>query len=95
MRLDGPLLLVGCGKMGGALLTGWLEQGLAAAQVLIVEPFDAAREALAAKGMVCATHLDELDEAVAPAVVVLAVKPQHMTDALPVYRRLALSLIHI
>ena len=89
MRLGGPLLLVGCGKMGGALLAGWLEQGLAAAEVLVIEPFDEARAALTAKGMVCATHLDELDAALAPAVVVLAVKPQHMTDAVPVYRRLA------
>ena len=23
-----PLLLVGCGKMGGAMLAGWLENGL-------------------------------------------------------------------
>lgn len=88
MGLQGPLLLVGCGKMGGALLTGWLEQGLAAAEVSIIEPFDEARKAWAAKGLVCATHLDELDSAATPAVVVLAVKPQQMTDALPVYRRL-------
>jgi pyrroline-5-carboxylate reductase len=30
MHIEGPLLLVGCGKMGGALLDGWLAGGLAA-----------------------------------------------------------------
>ena len=89
MHLDGPLLLVGCGKMGGALLAGWLEQGLAAVQVSIVEPFAEARAAFAAKGVTCVSHVDELDAALAPAVVVLAVKPQHMPDALPLYRHLA------
>ncbi|HMA15058.1 MAG TPA: NAD(P)-binding domain-containing protein, partial [Kiloniellaceae bacterium] len=38
MNLQGPLLLVGCGKMGGALLEGWLSRGLSPAQVWIVEP---------------------------------------------------------
>ncbi|MBJ7252836.1 MAG: pyrroline-5-carboxylate reductase, partial [Acetobacteraceae bacterium] len=31
-----PILLIGCGKMGGAMLSGWLEQGLADA--VVVEP---------------------------------------------------------
>ena len=36
--LRGPLLLVGCGKMGGALLRGWLRQGLPADEAAVVEP---------------------------------------------------------
>ena len=44
---SGPLLLVGCGKMGGALLGGWLEQGIAADQITVVEPAqDAERSAV-------------------------------------------------
>ena len=31
------LLLIGCGKMGGAMLSGWLERGLSRA--VVVEPF--------------------------------------------------------
>ncbi len=34
----GKLLLVGCGKMGGAMLDGWLARGLAAADVVVAEP---------------------------------------------------------
>ena len=41
MKLDGPLLLVGCGKMGGALLEGWLARGLAASDAIVAEPVEA------------------------------------------------------
>ena len=34
----GPLLLVGCGKMGGALLRGWLQRGVRPSDVIVVEP---------------------------------------------------------
>jgi pyrroline-5-carboxylate reductase len=38
LRLAGPLLLVGAGKMGGALLEGWLRQGLDPSAVFIQDP---------------------------------------------------------
>ncbi len=34
----GSILLVGCGKMGGALLAGWRDRGIAADRVVVVEP---------------------------------------------------------
>ena len=33
-----PLVLVGAGKMGGALLKGWLDRGLDAQAVVVVDP---------------------------------------------------------
>ena len=33
-----PILLVGCGKMGGAMLAGWLDQGIEPSAVVAVEP---------------------------------------------------------
>ena len=36
--LSGQLVLVGAGKMGGALLEGWLRLGLDPAQVAVIEP---------------------------------------------------------
>jgi len=89
VRLEGPLLLVGCGKMGGALLSGWLEQGLDAAETVIIEPFAAARDALAAKGFACVGGPEDLDAALVPAVVVFAIKPQQMEAATPCYRQFA------
>ena len=37
-----PLVLIGCGKMGGAMLAGWLESGEATGGVHVVEPHAAA-----------------------------------------------------
>jgi pyrroline-5-carboxylate reductase len=44
---DGRMLLVGCGNMAGAMLDRWLEAGLDAAAVTIVDPFAAPREGVA------------------------------------------------
>ncbi len=75
--MDGPVLLIGCGKMGGAMLDGWLDGGLAREQVLVVEP---ARGALEARhdqdGLRILSAIDAVEAALRPAVVVLAVKPQ-------------------
>ena len=86
MQLEaGPLLLVGCGKMGGALLAGWLARGLKPGEVRVVEPASGAIPAgVAAVGSAAALPPD-----FAPGLVVLAVKPQSMTEVLPAYRRFA------
>ncbi len=73
------LVLVGCGKMGSAMLEGWLASGIAPADIWILEPHPGARlEALAQEGL----HLNAGLPAT-PALCLLAVKPQYMKDALP------------
>ena len=73
------LVLLGCGKMGSALLEGWLAGGLDPAAVTVLEPSPApALEALAQRGLTLNGTLPER-----PAVAVLAVKPQAMGAALP------------
>jgi len=74
------LVLLGCGKMGSAMLAGWLERGLAPDAVWVVDPApsDWLKEQ-AAKGL----HLNE-DLPESPAIVLVAVKPQVMAEALPV-----------
>jgi pyrroline-5-carboxylate reductase len=87
--LTGPLLLVGGGKMGSAMLRGWLKGGLAPQDATVVEP---ARDALAAEARQGVAVLDDagaLPAQLSPRVVVLAVKPQMMATALPAYRRFA------
>jgi pyrroline-5-carboxylate reductase len=81
----GKLLLVGCGKMGGAMLNGWLSRGLAAADVLIAEPVEALRPKKAELRAVGSTS--EISER--PEIVVLAVKPHTMEAVLPDLRRFA------
>jgi pyrroline-5-carboxylate reductase len=89
MRLDGELLLIGCGKMGGAMLEGWLAQGLPPGEVVIVEPHLEIGESLARRGMRHAAEAAELPRALRPAVVLLAVKPQMMEAAVADLARFA------
>lgn len=73
---DRGLLLVGCGKMGQALLDGWLARGLRPGAVHVLDP--AADASLAERGV----HVNNLPPA-DPAVLLLAVKPQIMGEVLP------------
>jgi pyrroline-5-carboxylate reductase len=76
------LLLVGCGKMGGALLDGWLAADMVE-QAVIIEPVAAAAARFAdrARLRVCASA-NAVPGDFAPDAVVLAVKPQMMDEAL-------------
>lgn len=79
-----PLLLVGCGKMGGALLSGWLEQGLP--EAVVVEPNPAAASAHAGRVTVVPSAAD-IPPGFRPQAVVLAIKPQEAAAALPALAR--------
>lgn len=72
--LTGPLLLVGAGKMGGALLEGWLKQGLDPASIFVQDPAlpETVRRLADAHGFE-AGDAPALPDA--PSVIVLAVKP--------------------
>ena len=70
------LVLLGCGKMGSALLAGWLAAGIPASGVWVLEPNPT--DWLNASGVHVNKGLPP-----APAVAVLAVKPQMMGAALP------------
>jgi pyrroline-5-carboxylate reductase len=82
------LLLVGCGKMGGALLSGWLERRVAG-RVTVVEPGPGAAAFAGRPGIAVLPASAAIPGDAAPAVVVLAVKPQAMAEVLPAYRRFA------
>lgn len=84
--MAGRLLLVGCGKMGGALLNGWLDGGTAPSDIAVVEPAGAAN---VPSGPAHYDSADSLDKDLDPAVVVFAVKPQMMNGVLPDYARFA------
>ncbi|PZX12645.1 pyrroline-5-carboxylate reductase [Celeribacter halophilus] len=75
------LVLLGCGKMGSAMLKGWLDGGLPPASVTVLDPHPS--DWLKSTGV----HLNaDLPEN--PAIVLLAVKPQMMGDALPALQKL-------
>jgi pyrroline-5-carboxylate reductase len=87
--MQGELLLVGCGRMGGALLDGWLAQGLTGDQVRIVEPNAAMHAPLEELGCHCALDAGALPDDIRPTLVLFAVKPQMMDALLADYRRFA------
>ena len=89
IEAGGPLLLVGCGKMGGALLAGWIERGVEPSEIGVIESISAAGEAAAARGARVVGEAALLEPDFAPAVVVLAVKPQQMDPVLAGVRRFA------
>ncbi len=81
-----PLLLLGGGRMGGAMLAGWRERGLAPS--FVIDPAPAAA-ALAGEGVQVVPAPGDLPPGFAPAAVVLAVKPQQADAALPGVTRFA------
>lgn len=78
-----PLLLIGCGKMGGAMLAGWLDGPEASGGIHVVEPHAGGLGGLAdRKEVTVHAGADSVPDGLAPGTVVLAVKPQAMDDAL-------------
>ncbi len=73
------LVLLGCGKMGSAMLAGWLDRGLAPGSVWVIDPHPSDwLTGLAGRGLQLNRGLPP-----APAVALVAVKPQIMGAALP------------
>ncbi len=80
------LLLVGCGKMGTALLRGWLASG-AVRHCLVVEPEGAAAELTAEPNISWHITPESVPGSPVPDAVIFAVKPQVVDLVLPGYRR--------
>ena len=85
--LSDPILLVGCGKMGGALLAGWLDQGVPTDQILVVEPSIDAKRSGIPDGVSVLKDAADIADDFEPAVVIFAIKPQVMGEVVPLYDR--------
>jgi pyrroline-5-carboxylate reductase len=74
------LVLLGAGKMGSAMLDGWLARGLDPKKIVVLEPQPAKSiKALARRGL----KLNPKGIATPAAVIVIAVKPQIAPEAVP------------
>ncbi len=85
--MQGTILLVGCGKMGGALLDGWFKRGLSPVDAIVVEP--AGRGSVSAcsdhRALTVLPHMTDVPRDFRPDVILFAVKPQmadQVTDRL-------------
>ncbi len=82
-NLPGPLVLLGAGKMGSAMLDGWLKRGLSPRKMVVLEPQPGRLvKALARRGL----KLNPKGKPAAAAAIVIAVKPQTAPEALPPLR---------
>ncbi|WP_111734397.1 pyrroline-5-carboxylate reductase [Roseovarius amoyensis] len=70
------LVLLGCGKMGSAMLAGWLDRGLPPGAVHVIDPNPS--DWLRSTGVALNGKLPQK-----PSIALVAVKPQMMGDALP------------
>jgi pyrroline-5-carboxylate reductase len=79
--LPGPIVLCGAGKMGHALLEGWLHSALAPDRIIVLEPYPTpAVAALAARGVRLNPDTGAFRNV---AAIVIAVKPQIARETLP------------
>ena len=78
-NITGTILLAGAGKMGGAMLTGWLSGGLDPRRVAVIDPHISAEiTALAAKGIALNPDVTTAGQV---ETLVVAVKPQMFREA--------------
>lgn len=80
------IVLLGCGRMGFALLKGWLGSGVPAETIQVVEP--APSESLVTLASTTGVQLLKSDEGRPARILVLAVKPQMIAEAAPLAGRL-------
>lgn len=79
-KFSSPMLLVGAGKMGGAMLAGWIARGLAPKRITVIEPHPGkAIKALTRRGL----KLNPKGKTAEAAAIVIAVKPQTAPEAVP------------
>ncbi len=78
-HIQGPIVLAGAGKMGGAMLSGWLARGLDGRSVAVIEPQPSDEiRALLTKGIRLNPSPRDFG---AVATLVVALKPQSFREA--------------
>ncbi len=77
-----PFLVVGAGKMGGAMLSGWMAEGVDPSAIVVCDPglSDEMGALLTRHGV---RHVTAVPEDLTASIVMVAVKPQMMDKVLP------------
>ena len=77
--IAGPVVLVGAGKMGAAMLDGWVARGIDPAKVAVIEPQPSLQVARYGSNGLKINPQGSLQAA----VIIIAVKPQAASDVMP------------
>lgn len=82
LEVGGPIVLVGAGNMGGAMLSGWLKSGVPGKSIIVLDPApsDALKAKLSEAGV---SHAASAPADLKASILFLAVKPQVMEAVLP------------
>ena len=82
--LDGPIVLIGAGNMGGAMALGWIKSGIAGSSIIAADPNppEAIKSRFDGSGV---RFVAEAPRDVTASVIFVAVKPQVMEAVLPAY----------
>jgi pyrroline-5-carboxylate reductase len=78
--IAGPLILVGAGKMGGAMLEGWLGLGLDPTNLIVIDP-QPSKDVVARTAL--GLRLNPKLGGMKAAAVVIAIKPQLAPEVVP------------
>ncbi|MDX1949838.1 MAG: pyrroline-5-carboxylate reductase [Rickettsiales bacterium] len=98
MRLENKkILLVGCGKMGSALLNGWVKNGISQKNIYVIDPylpknfnenvFSNVEELRKNKSLLSSNFFLDFD------ICIFAIKPQSFEEVLPTYHLVEKTLI--
>jgi len=78
-----PVALVGAGRMGGAMLKAWLNNGLDPEKIFVVDPGPPSETLSLRDAFGFSLSVDPEAVTTVPGVLVVAIKPQQMDEVLP------------
>lgn len=79
--------MLGCGAMGGALLTRWLHEGLSPDQITVIDPVPSGLPS-DFSGRTVSSMNEAVEAGEVPSVLVLAIKPQSLVEVVPQFENL-------
>lgn len=92
MTQPATLLLIGCGKMGQAMLYGWLAKPVTEiAQITVIDPAPPSLPLLGDR-VALLQDVAQLNPAAKFSAIIIAIKPQQIATALPAYQKFRGSL---
>ncbi len=86
LKITRPLLLVGCGKMGSAMLDGWLNSNIIENDIIIIDPH-APDKYKGKNNIKIYDNIDKLNDNLNPQIIILATKPQQIDKSIENFKK--------
>ncbi|MFT2110604.1 pyrroline-5-carboxylate reductase [Marinomonas sp. 2405UD68-3] len=82
------ILVIGGGRMGGAIVNGWIKMGIKPQTISIIDPNEAALVPFKSQGINTFTNIDAMPANQSYSCILVALKPQVFDVVLPLYQPL-------